>query len=105
MLKDNSLGNRLNAVKEGQSIPSSNQRTYVNNQKSVQPNFKMKSKNFFLLELNKTFQVLLTSTIYGFGIETIFAKDWTFIGILGVGLIANHIFSHIIKISLKLFNK
>ena len=101
MLHDNSLSERLNAVKEGKPIPEPPKQE--NTVQQPQPYVSL--KDFFISEAYKTFQVLSTSLLYGFGLKALFSADWTFMGLFGVGIIANHILSHTITFISKLFKK
>ena len=102
MLHDSALQDRLNAVKEGKPIPQPPR-------EEVTPQVKgprmLTPKEFFINEGYKTFQVLTTSILYGFGINAIFAQDWNFMSLFGVGLIFNHLFSNSISLISKLFKK
>lgn len=108
MIKDNLLKDRLNAVRVGNPIPTV-QKEIVNisSNQTIDNSSKLSketviNKQFFKLELYKTFQVLVVSILYGYGISSIFEKEWTFLGLFGVGLIFNHILSNILKLILKL---
>ena len=105
MINDNLLENRLNAVKQGKSIPTSPKQK--NNspmqQKPQQANPTV--KQFFISESYKLFQVLTTSVLYGVGIDAIFATDWSILQMLGVGLIANHIVFNLLSLISKPLKK
>ncbi len=102
MIKDNLLENRLNAVKHGKTIPTPPKQK-VN---PVNTNTMQKTTNrFFATEIYKLFQVIVTSLLYGFGIDAIFSTEWSIIQILGVGLIANHTIFNLLSILSKTFNK
>ena len=105
MIKHSSLEERLNAVKLGNPIPPVPMRPEVNLQQpqsitSIKP---MTSKQFFISEGYKLFNVMSASVLYGFGIKALFSTDWTFIGILGVGFLLNHTLTIILRS--KLFKK
>lgn len=109
MIKDNALGDRLNAVKGGKQIPKTEL------EKSILPGNPQTQEHFyeipeipsmrtvFLSSLLSLGEITIMSLFYGFGIMTLLSKDWNILGILGVGLLANQIFSLIS--SLKLFNR
>lgn len=109
MIKNSSLANRLNAVKEGKEIPKpviENQIPLTGipmmNQDQLYevPEFpSMRSR--LLSSLINFAEISIMSFLYGFGLMTLLSKDWNILGILGVGLFANQIFSLIS--SLKLF--
>ena len=87
MLNDNSLGERLNAVKQGKPVPTPPM------QPNVQPQHLNKRASFWAFVLSKsfhTFDVFAASFLYGFAVKTIFALDWSFIGALAVGFLINH---------------
>ena len=87
MLNDNSLGERLNAVKQGKPVPKPPM------QPNVHPSQYNKAMSFWSFLLGKTFHaidVFAASFLYGFAIKTIFSFDWTLLGALAVGFIINH---------------
>ena len=86
MLNDNSLGERLNAVKTGKPIPVS----------PMQPNVQYRQYaasfwNFLLSKGLRTLDIFAASFLYGYGIRTVFSLDWSFIGALAVGFLLNHV--------------
>lgn len=103
MIKHNSLEDRLTAVIKGEKIPDPplppKPKAEVKNQ-SPQTQF-ITYKQFFINEGYKTFNVMLASMLYGFGLKAIFSTDWSFIGMLGVGFLLNHF----LTITLKLFKR
>ncbi|MFW6310793.1 MAG: hypothetical protein ACOC1K_01005 [Nanoarchaeota archaeon] len=106
MINNNSLEDRLNAVKEGKPIPKvQNQEIMAQQQNEKIQNKVISLKNFIITEIYKTLQVFITSTFYGYGVREIFEMDWSVMGTIGVGLIINHAFSYIISGIRKLFNK
>ena len=87
MLNDNSLGERLNAVKQGKPVPVPPM------QPNVQPQQLNRKASFWAFVLSKSFHtidVFAASFLYGFAIKTIFSFDWSIIGALAVGFIINH---------------
>jgi hypothetical protein len=109
MIKDNALSNRLNAVKAGKEIPKPVQDqnlTGVPVNKSEQEQFYEAPeypsiKSMFLSSLISFGEITVMSLFYGFGFMTLLSKDWNILGIFGVGLLANQVFSLIA--SLKFF--
>jgi len=100
MIKDKALSDRLNAVKAGKQIPKP-----ANEEHSVLPGMPlMEGQKYEVPEIPEFKHMLLSSVLnfaeisimslfYGFGIMTLFSKDWKILGILGVGLLANQVFS------------
>ena len=103
MIEHNSLQERLNAVKNGKSIPTPPMPKPVPQPQVQQGGNFMTYKQFFISEGYKLFNVMATSVLYGFGVQTIFQEDWNFLGILGVGFLLNHFLTILLK--LKLFKK
>jgi hypothetical protein len=110
MLNDNSLGDRLNAVKQGKPIPKppmqpqsvedlQPQRQQVPVQRTIS------LKAFLLNKLFTTADVFAASFLYGFGIKTIFGLDWTLFGALAVGFLFNHAITIFPKVIKNLFKK
>jgi hypothetical protein len=106
MIQDKALSDRLNAVKAGKEIPKpSPEVNPLNGVPEMEereyevPEFSM--KDMFLSSLISFAEISIMSLFYGFGIMTLFSKDWNLLGILGVGLLVNQAFSLIS--SLKLF--
>jgi hypothetical protein len=112
MIKDRALGDRLNAVKSGKEIPKP-----TNDDKQIitgQP-ISAEQEQFYEVPEYPSFSTMALSSIvtlaeitfmsvfYGFGIETILSKDWSFLGLFGVGLLVNQLVSLVSK--LKLFNQ
>ena len=109
MIKNSSLANRLNAVKAGQKIPepvTENQIPLIGipminkDQLYEVPEF-LSMRSILLPSLLNFMEIAIMSLLYGFGLMTLLSKDWNILGILGVGLLTNQIFSLIA--SLKLF--
>jgi hypothetical protein len=103
MINHNALENRLNAVREGKPIPPVEPQIQINHQGQVisQVHKEISYKEFLIQESYKLFNVLATSALYGFGLKAIFSTSWSFVGLLGVGFLLNHI----LTIFLKLFHK
>ena len=104
MINHNALEDRLEAIKSGQAIPEPPlpPRSKQGKKQEVVPqqNF-ITYKQFFINEGWKTFNVLSASILYGYGLKALFAQDWNFIGVLGIGFLLNHF----LTIILKLFKK
>lgn len=103
MLKDNSLGDRLNAVKEGKIVPKPpKQLLYPNIPKNIP---KQSFPIFLLYNSIRLFDMSLVSFLYGFAIKTIFFLDWSLLGAFAVGFLINsaitnwpsHIFPKLFK--------
>jgi hypothetical protein len=106
MIQNKALANRLNAVRKGESIPQPiNEDKNFPNAESVEQKFQVPefpSVQHLLLSSLLTFgEIAIMSFLYGFGIKVLFSQNWGILGILGVGLLVNQIFSLIA--SLKLF--
>jgi hypothetical protein len=109
MIKDRALSDRLNAVKAGKEIP----KPVVDNQQPLpgmpvmEPEQEYEvpelpsMKHMLLSSLVSFAEIAIMSLFYGFGLMTLLSKDWNILGIFGVGLLANQVFSLIA--SLKLF--
>jgi hypothetical protein len=109
MVKNNALGDRLNAVKAGKEIPKpviedKNPLPGIpvlnQEQQYEEPDFPS-IRSMFLASLISFGEIAVMSLFYGFGLMTLLSKDWNILGIFGVGLLANQVFSLIS--SLKLF--
>lgn len=100
MINHNALEDRLTAVKDGKEIPNPPLPPKAEKKEAPKPNF-ITYKQFFISEGYKTFNVLVTSMLYGFGIDAIFSTNWSFLGILGTGFLLNHF----LTLSLKLFKR
>ena len=101
MINHDALEARLTAVKLGEKIPDPPLPPKPKVEKEVQKPQFITYKQFFINEGYKTFNVLVTSMLYGFGIKALFSTDWTFAGLLGVGFLLNHF----LTLSLKLFKR
>ena len=102
MINHNALEDRLTAVRRGEEIPEPPLPPRPKKvEKEVQKTNFITYKQFFINEGYKTFNVLATSLLYGFGIDAIFSAGWNFAGILGVGFLLNHF----LTLSLKLFKR
>ena len=108
MIKNSSLANRLNAVKAGKEIPKpviENQIPLTGipmmNQEQLYEVPEFPSMRSMLLSSLIGFgEISIMSLLYGFGLMTLFSKDWNILGILGVGLLANQIFYLIANLKL-----
>jgi len=111
MIKDSSLANRLNAVKAGKEIPKASEDKVLpgismmdSSQEELYEVPEIPSMRTLLVSSLLNFaEIAIMSLFYGFGLMTLLSKDWNILGIFGVGLLANQIFSLIS--SLKLFNR
>ena len=102
MINHSALEDRLTAVGNGEKIPDPPLPPKPKAQKQEVPkNNYITYKQFFISEGYKTFNVLVTSMLYGFGLNAIFSTDWGFAGILGTGFLLNHF----LTLSLKLFKR
>lgn len=95
MLNDNSLGERLNAVKNGKPIPTPPMQPQsvhdINKQNhSHQPIQKISLKTFLINKSITMLDVFAASFLYGFAIKTIFGLDWSLFGAFAVGFLFNH---------------
>ena len=100
MIKHNALEDRLNAVRDGKPIPKVPAQFEINSPEAglIQTQKIITYKEFLISEGYKLFNVLATSTLYGFGIKAIFSSDWKFIGTLGVGFLLNHFLTILLKL-------
>jgi len=113
MINDKALANRLNAVKGGKDIPKSKgeenplQGKVPVNETPEEQIFELgeipSMRSMILSSILNLGEVALMSFFYGFGLQTLFEKHWSILGIFGVGLILNQIISLIS--SLKLFRQ
>jgi hypothetical protein len=91
MIKDNSLANRLNAIKEGKEPPTPPKQDGVIPNTLTVPNNSIKeplspTANLFAT-IYGILEIVLLSLVYGYGLKTIFSANWGFFGILCVGII------------------
>lgn len=95
MLNDNSLGDRLNAIKRGNPVPRPpvQPKNRVTQEKPPEPIKVNPLKAQLVTKAVHTLETLLVSMLYGFAIETVLSMDWTFIGALSVGFLLNHAIS------------
>lgn len=96
MLNDNSLGDRLNAVKNGKPIPTppmqpQNVLDINQNQAKPHPPQKITWKSFLINKGIGMVDVFAASFLYGFGVKTIFGLDWSLFGAFTVGFLLNHV--------------
>lgn len=123
MLKDESFENRLNAKKEGKNIPNPKDAIITVSESEIQEINQKNNKETNKIEVPNNLQlvisiwtsiwpilnILLTSFLYGVGLNAILNMNWNLLSCLGVGLIMNHgikmIQSLIYKIPSKLYNK
>lgn len=112
MIEDNSLQNRLNAVKNGEEVPKPANPEYswapqVPEAEQKKPEISFRKR--FLIDiyqsLGRTLGVLMASLLYGYGLAAIFEMDWTPLGALGVGFLLNHSLTTIPLSLKKLFTK
>jgi len=95
MLNDNSLGDRLNAVKNGKPIPVPPMQPQsvhdINPQQFVPaPQSRVSLKQFLITKSLTMVDILLASFLYGFAVKTIFGFDWSILGAFSVGFLINH---------------
>jgi len=88
MINDNSLGERLNAVKLGKPIPKPPMQPNVSYPQDFQPQPPLWAT--IASNLIQSSGVAIASLLYGLAIKTIFVLDWGFFGCLAVGFILNH---------------
>mgnify|MGYP001765884778 FL=1 len=107
MIKDNALSNRLNAVKAGKEIPKPvleeqhpHEGIPVSDVQEYEVPEISSMKHIILSSVVNFFEIAIMSLFYGFGIMTLFSKDWNILGIFGVGLLANQVFSLISNLKL-----
>jgi hypothetical protein len=109
MIKDKELANRLNAVKEGKEIPKpvieNNTLAGISvmdkNQEHLYETPEFPSmRSMFLASLLNFGEIAIMSLFYGFGLMTLLSKNWNILGILGVGLLINQVYSLISNLKL-----
>ena len=76
MISNNALANRLNAFKNGESIPEQPQEPFY---EQIDPTVTLITSGINLV------YAILRILGYGYAIKTIFATDWNFWGWLAVG--------------------
>lgn len=103
MINNNSLSDRLNAVKQGVEVPKIIKQNenpinqQINNQS--QNEFKNESLRFvFLSRIMSYVDSFLASFLYGFAVKTIFGLSWSLFGVFAVGFLINHSISVFPKI-------
>jgi len=102
MLRDNSLEERLNAIKQGEEIPVPS----TNKQNPIIQKPKEIPKPTYIVKYSYILESLISSLFYGFAIKTIFGLDWTMFGAFTVGFLFNHAISIFPKYLFpKYFNK
>jgi len=106
MLHDNSLGDRLNAVKNGKSIPRppkqfkgpiESSKPIENKERSIKR--ELIDKSILILE------TFIVSLLYGVAIKTIFSTDWSIFSAFTVGYLFNHVISVFPKVLFPKFFK
>ncbi|NMC59650.1 MAG: hypothetical protein GYA51_09755 [Candidatus Methanofastidiosa archaeon] len=97
MINNDSLGDRLNAVKRGKPLPPPpQQQTFMppqtmptqQSQPSSQSQYSVKF--YFLSKLFVLFDSGLASLLYGIALKTIFNLDWSLFEAFSVGFLLNH---------------
>lgn len=100
MINNDSLSERLNAVKKGKPLPPPpQQQTFVPpqsmpTQQSQQPTQTQHTVKFYFL--SKLFVILdsgFASLLYGIAIKAIFNLDWSLFEAFAVGFLLNHAIS------------
>lgn len=91
MIDNNSLENRLNAVKQGEKVPDppkQDKRSFnVKDKSEVDENTAAHyTLKFTMFNIAGT---LIVSVLYGFGVQAIFGVQWNIPEIAGVGFIVN----------------
>jgi len=110
MLNDNSLSDRLNAVKYGKPLPTPpmqqhspftppmQQQPELESQESQQYTHLENFKFFAVSNSLILFDMILSSFLYGFAMKTIFALDWSLFGTFAVGFLINQAFGLIARL-------
>lgn len=100
MIKDKGLANRLNAVKKGKEIPVSAEEKFIVGTPIPAPIAEKQETEqqrpglwIFLDGILNLSELIIMSLLYGFGVKTLLSQNWEFLGILGVGILVNQIFS------------
>ena len=108
MIKDKELANRLNAVKAGKEIPKPEDKNLTGipvmganpEEQLYEVPESPSMKSMLLSSLISFGEIAIMSLFYGFGLMTLLSKDWNILGIFGVGLLANQVFSLISNLKL-----
>jgi len=90
MLNDNSLSERLNAVRNGNPLPKPSM--HPQSLFSIAPP-KVAFNMFIITKGLNMLDTFIASFFYGFAIKTIFALDWSWFGAFCVGFLMNHVIS------------
>lgn len=107
MLADNSLSNRLNAIKRGKIPPSPE-----NNDKLIESLLEQKNEADYtnaslavtvVMAMLNIFDVLIASVLYGYGTKVLYSLfitsvDWNFIEVLGLGFLLNNAYVVLLNI-------
>lgn len=99
MINNDSLGDRLNAVKRGKPLPPPpQQQTFVPpqtmpTQQTSQQSQPTTIKFYFLSKLFVVLDSSFASLLYGIAIKAIFNLDWSLIEAFAVGFLLNHAIS------------
>ncbi|MDD5649196.1 MAG: hypothetical protein PHF86_02080 [Candidatus Nanoarchaeia archaeon] len=101
MLRDSLLADRLNMVKEGKEIPKLPtkeikiiQDTIPTQPEPILPLMSLSVGIYHLIEFTGI------SILYGIGLKTIFSANWSFLGLLGVGVLTHRIINLLSKLKL-----
>lgn len=94
MINDNSLGDRLNAVKKGVQVPKPPIQPQSVYQQPIQPQQQFPTLKTYLISKGISIvDSFIASFLYGFAIKTIFSLDWSIFGAFAVGFLINHAIS------------
>lgn len=90
MLKDNSLADRLNAVKQGKPSSTESNEVFNTHKKPINttPQY---NNNIILAKIISYIDVFIVSLFYGVALKTIFNTEWSLFGLFSVGFFLNHI--------------
>jgi hypothetical protein len=96
MINDDSLGDRLNAVKKGVSVPkppAQVQSVYTPPVPQSEQNTVVTLKTYLISRAITIMDSFIASFIYGFAIKTLFGLDWSLFAAFTVGFLFNHAIS------------
>ncbi len=110
MIPDNSMENRLNAVKNGEEPPEVKSNDafiehLLETNKLIDDSRGGLLYEELLLGLSGILDVLLASALYGYAFKAIFSIDWAMLEVVGVGFLINNAITLASKLLLKFINR
>lgn len=115
MLPNNSLEDRLNAVKNGDTppVPVNHDEVIMNALAEIheteelqkQQQKKENKTETVAKAALETIGILIASALYGYAMRAVFSTDWIFVETIGVGFLLNHALTLVNKGFSKFFKK